>query len=164
MPAPLRIILNAEEHRTLSELRLALEVPQRTRDRAHMLRLNSQGWKVAEIAKCFECHEHTVRATIHRWEVKGLGGLWEKAGRGVSARWQEADLAFLENCLEQDPRTYNSTQLSKKLKEERKVSLSPDRLRRVLKKRAMSGSGPDILIEENKTLSKKQSNKLTLKP
>jgi transposase len=164
MPAPLRIVLNTEEERTLSELRVAREVPQRTRDRAHMLRLNSQGWKVAEIAKCFECHEHTVRATLHRWESRGLGGLWEKAGRGAPARWQASDLEFLEHCLEQDPRTYTSKQLSKKLKEERKVNLSPDRLRRVLKKRAMSGSAPAILTEENKTLSKKPSNKLTLKP
>jgi transposase len=164
MPAPLQIVLDTEAARTLSELRVASTVPQRTRDRAHMLRLNAQGWRVAQIAQCFECHEHTVRATIHRWESYGLGGLWERAGRGAPARWQEADLAFVERCLEQDPRTYNSAQLSKKLKEERKVSLSPARLRRVLKKRAMSGSVPAILIEANKTLSKKPSKKLTLKP
>jgi transposase len=127
MPAPLQIVLNPAEARTLSELRVAPGVPQRTRDRAHMLRLNSQGWKVAEIAQCFECHEHTVRATIHRWESRGLGGLWERAGRGAPTRWQEADLAFVESCLEKAPRTSNSAQLSKKLKEERKVSLSPDR-------------------------------------
>lgn len=163
MPAPLRIVLDTEADRTLSELRVAPEVPYRTRDRAHMLRLNSQGWTVAQIAKCFECHEHTVRATIHRWESRGLGGLWEKAGRGAPTRWKEADLAFLESCLEQDQRTYNSAQLSKKLEEERKVSLSPDRLRRVLKKRATCGSGLDIPTEANKTLSKKRSNKLTSK-
>ena len=164
MPSPLRIVLNTEEERTLSELRVAPEVPQRTRDRAHMLRLNSQGWKVAQIAECFECHEHTVRATIRRWESKGLSGLWEESGRGAPRHWQEADLVFLESCLEQDPRTYNSFQLTKKLKSERQVSLSPDRLRRVLKNRAMSGSVPAILTEENKTRTKKQSNKLTLKP
>jgi transposase len=101
MPAPLRIVLNPEEERTLSELRVATSVPQRTKDRAHMLRLNAQGWQVAQIARCFECHEHTVRATIHRWESKGLSGLWEKAGRGMRARWQASDLAFLETCLEQ---------------------------------------------------------------
>jgi transposase len=120
-----------------------------------MLRLNFQGWKVAEIAKCFECHEHTVRATIHRWETKGLSGLWKKAGRGAPARWQESNLVFLERCLEQDQRTYSSAQLCKKLEEERKVSLSPDRLHRVFKKRAMPGSVPDIPTEANKTLSKK---------
>jgi hypothetical protein len=45
MPAPVEIVLNPKEERTLSELRVAPEVPQRTRDRAHMLRLNAQGWK-----------------------------------------------------------------------------------------------------------------------
>jgi hypothetical protein len=42
MPAPVRIILTPEEDRTLTELRLAQSLPQRTRDRAHMLRLNDK--------------------------------------------------------------------------------------------------------------------------
>ena len=62
MPAPLQIKLTAEEERTLSELRVAQTVPQRTRDRAHMLRLNAQGWTVPAIAEIFNCHEHTVRS------------------------------------------------------------------------------------------------------
>jgi hypothetical protein len=46
MPAALRIILTQEEDQTLRELRLAQTVPQRTRDRAHILRLNpySASW------------------------------------------------------------------------------------------------------------------------
>jgi len=46
MPAPIQITLNPEEDRTLTELRVAQAVPQRTRDRAHVLRLNAQGWTV----------------------------------------------------------------------------------------------------------------------
>jgi transposase len=61
----------------LRELRVAATVPQRTRDRAHMLRLNHAGWNVPAIADMFGCHEHTVRATIRRWEGAGLSGLWE---------------------------------------------------------------------------------------
>jgi len=64
MPASIQIVLTDEEDRTLSELRVATTVPQRTRDRAHMLRLNAQGWTVPVIAEIFECHEHTVRATL----------------------------------------------------------------------------------------------------
>ena len=41
MPAPLRIILTQADDEMLSELRVATTVPQRTRDRAHMLRLNA---------------------------------------------------------------------------------------------------------------------------
>lgn len=135
MPAPLRIILTAEEDYTLSELRQAQSVPQRTRERAHMLRLNAQGWNVPAIAEIFECHPHTVRATLRRWEKRGLGGLWEAPGRGAKPKWQASDLEYLTECLEKEPRTYTSVQLAKKLKQERLVDLSSDRLRRLLKKK-----------------------------
>ncbi len=135
MPAPIRIVLTEEEDRTLLELRVATNVPQRTRDRAHMLRLNAQGWNSPAIAEIFECHEHTVRATIRRWQAEGLGGLWEAPGRGAERKWQETDLQFLEQCLELDGHTYNSLQLAQKLSQERQVKLSPDRLRHLLRKR-----------------------------
>ena len=43
MPTATYTVLTEEEDRTLLELRLAQTVPQRTRDRAHMVRLNAQG-------------------------------------------------------------------------------------------------------------------------
>lgn len=99
-----------------------------------MLRLNAQGWNTPAIAEIFECHEHTVRATIRRWQDWGLGGLWESPGRGAKRKWSEADLQYLEQCLEQEERTYNSLQLAQKLASERAVKLSPERLRHLLQK------------------------------
>ena len=96
MPAPLRIRLASEEDFTLSQLQVATLVPQRTRKRAHMLRLNAQGGTVGAIAEIFECHEHTVRATIRRWQQQGVGGLWEAPGRGTKRKWLEADMQYLE--------------------------------------------------------------------
>lgn len=154
MPAPIRIVLTEEEDRTLSELRVAPTVPQRTRDRAHMLRLNAQGWTIPAIAEIFECHEHTVRGTIRRWETDGLSGLWEAPGRGAKRKWQEADLQYLEQCLEQEPQTYNSAQLAQKLVQERQVHLSAERLRHILQKRAGDGNAPATVNEANKTQSK----------
>ena len=153
MPAPIRIVLTGEEDRTLLELRIANCVPQRTRERAHMLRLNAQGWTVPAIAGIFECHEHTVRATIRRWQTEGLGGLWEAPGRGAKAKWSEADMQYLEKCLELDGRTYNSHELALKLSQERNVKLSPDRLRHVLQKRGSGGNARGTVIEPNKILS-----------
>lgn len=161
MPAPLRIRLTAEEDFTLSELRVATTVAQRTRERAHMLRLNAQGWTVGAIAEIFECHEHTVRATIRRWQEQGLGGLWEASGRGTKRKWVEADMEYLEQCLEQQPRTYNSKQLATKLEQERQVSLSSDRIRRILQKRALNGNEHGIAIKQNKKLSTNNLNKLS---
>lgn len=159
MPAPIRIVLTEEEDRTLLELRVATSVPQRTRDRAHMLRLNAQGWNTPAIAEIFECHEHTVRATIRHWQSDGLGGLWEAPGRGAKAKWSEADMQYLEKCLELDGRTYNSHQLALKLSQERNVELSPDRLRHVLQKRGSGGSAHGTVSEKNKTLGTNNLNK-----
>ena len=75
MPAALRVVLTQTEDLTLEHLRQATTVPKRTRDRAHMIRLNSQGWTVREIGKIFLCHEHTVRATLKRWQTRGLIGM-----------------------------------------------------------------------------------------
>ena len=135
MGARLRIFLNREEDRTLLELRTATTVPQRVKDRASMLRLNNRGWYIEDIAVHFDCHQQTVREAINRWKNWGLGGLWEARGRGGKRRWQDKDLEYLEQSLENEQRTYNSKQLSQKLAIERQVQLSPDHLRRVLKKR-----------------------------
>ena len=161
MPAPIRIVLTEEEDRTLLELRVATSVPQRTRDRAHMLRLNAQGWNTPAIAEIFECHEHTLRATIRRWQADGLSGLWESPGRGAKRKWLETDLQYLEQCLEKEGRTYNSLQLAHKLSQERQVKLSPDRLRHLLQKRALSGNAHGTVIELSKILSSNYSNKLS---
>lgn len=154
MPTPIQLVVTEEEDRTRSELRVALTVPQRTRDRAHMLRLNAQGWTVPAIAEIFECHEHTVRSTIRRWQANGICGLWEAPGRGAKRKWQEADLQYLEQCLEQEERTYNSAQLAQKLVQERQVHLSAERLRHILQKRAGNGNAPAKATEASKTLNR----------
>ena len=138
MPAALKITLTPEQSETLRELRVANSVNHRVRDRAHMLLLNADDWSVASIADVFKCHEHTVRAALKRWEREGLYGLWEKGGRGQKPTWQPADLDYLEHCLEEDERTYNSRQLAAKLSAERDVHLSPDRIRKLLKKKGLS--------------------------
>ena len=108
-----------------------------------------------------KCHEHTVRATIRRWQDGGLGGLWEASGRGAKRKWSEADLQYLEQCLELEERTYNSLQLAHKLCQERQVKLSPDRLRHLWQKRAIRGNAHGTVIEPNKILSTNESNKLS---
>jgi transposase len=126
-----------------------------------MLRLNAQGWTVPAIAEIFNCHEHTVRATIGRWQTKGLGGLWEAPGRGAKRKWQETDMQYLEQCLTEDQRTYNSAQLAVKLEQDRAVQLSADRIRRILQKRGGDGSAPATRNSNSKTQNSSNSNKLT---
>jgi len=161
MPAPIRILLSEAEDLALSELRVNSSVPQRTRDRAHMVRLNAQGWNVPAIADIFTCHEHTVRATLRRWQTHGIAGLSDAPGRGIKARWSEADIQHLEQALEKEPRTYNSAQLAQKLEQDRQVKLSSDQLRRILKKRATGGSGLAIATSRSKTQMNEPLGRLT---
>ena len=135
MGARMRVFLTPAEERTLWELRTATTVIQRVKDRAEAVRLSHQGWYVEKIAAHLHWHISTVRTTLKRWQEGGLGGLWDASGRGKERTWTEEDIVYLETCLHNEKRTYNSTQLAEKLKRERGVSLSPDHLRQILKER-----------------------------
>ncbi|MGF1496264.1 MAG: helix-turn-helix domain-containing protein [Elainellaceae cyanobacterium] len=110
-------------------------MPQRVKDRAEAVRLSHQGMYVEKIATHFGWHVRTVCQTLHRWQQGGLGGLWDAPHLGAQKRWQPEDMEYLEECLRQESRTYNSRQLAQKLAEERGVHLSADHLRQVLQKR-----------------------------
>ena len=139
MPAPLRTILSETEDITLRELRVAHDVPRRTKLRAIALRLNAEGWNVPRIAEHLRQSQHTIRQTIRRWERGGRRGLWEASGRGEKARWREEDLEIVEQWLDEE-RRYTSRQLCQRLEQERGVKLGTKQLSRILKKRGGVGS------------------------
>ena len=150
MGARLRVFLTGEQDRSLLKLRTA-DVPQKVKDRAQVIRLNAHGWYVEKIAAHFNWTAQRVREVLHKWQKLGLEGLWELPGRGLKPKLTEVDIIFLEECLKKEPRTYNSRQLSEKLERDRSIKISPDRLRRVLKKRGSFGNGLGKAIKENKT-------------
>jgi len=134
MPAPLKITLTKEENKTLKELEVAQGVARRTKQRATALRLSASGVKVKAIAEYLEWAESTVRETIHRWNQKGLAGLWEAGGRGKKPSWTDRDWLAIEQWLS-EPRSYSANQLSQKLAAEREVHLGAEQIRRILKKK-----------------------------
>ena len=136
MPAPLRVNLNSEEDRTLRELSSANGVQVRIKQRALALRLNAHGWNVPRIAEYLDWSQKTVRETIGRWQQGGLGGLWERPGRGKKPSWQESDWQALEQWLS-EPRRYSARQLSERLATERGIELSAEQVRRLLKKKLL---------------------------
>ena len=79
--------------------------------------------------------------------------MWEAPGRGAKPRFQAEDLQYVQELLAQETRTYNSTQLVKKLKQERNIDLSSDRLRRLLKKKIIDGNVPAPVTRKNKIQS-----------
>lgn len=97
---------------------------------------------------------------------QGLGGFsvgsFPQKTRRITAcrkaKWKTEDLEYRENCLDHEQRTYNSTQLARKLKQERAVDLSSDRSLKNLQKKDIVGrlkhsginSKPMKLIEEDR--------------
>lgn len=150
MGARLRVFLTQKQDKTLFNLRTK-DVPQKVKDRAEVIRLNAHGWYVEKIAAHFGWASQTVRSVLHKWEEFGIESLWEKPGRGGKAKWKEEDIEFLSEYLTKEPHTYNSFQLADKLEKERSIKLSPDRLRRLLKKRGAFGKELIQVIKKNKT-------------
>lgn len=134
MGARLRVFLTIEENEKLRELRTA-QVPQKVKDRAEMLRLNAAGWYVEKIAAYFNCHPQTVRLVLKKWEKEGIEGLWELPGRGAKPKLTESDIEYLEKCVVDEARTYNSKQLAEKIEQERSKKVSKSTIRRAIKKK-----------------------------
>ena len=159
MPARLKIRLTELEYQKLLELRHNPKLPEKTRKRAEVLCLNAKGWTVNQIADWIGQAANTVRKTIHLWVIKGDEGLWDAPPRGRRRTWQEADIKYLEDCCELEERRYNIKQLSHLLKKERSLELSPERIRKILKKRAENGKEQKQLREFTHSPSKKKPRK-----
>ncbi len=141
MPAPLKITLSESEDLTLRELSIANNIPRRTKSRAIAVRLNNQGWSVAQISLHLGWANQTVRVAISRWKKSGLRGLWDLPRSGRQRKWSEEDWQLMEKWL-RESRGYTSKQLAKKWSVERDVKLGSEQIRRILKKK--------LAMEENK--------------
>ncbi len=149
---PLRVFLTKNQEKTLFELSRAEGVPQRTRDRASALRLSSMGWKIEKIAVYLKWSIPTVRGTIHRWKKLGLIGLWDAPRQGRKRKWMPEALEEIERKLDTEPRTYNSHQLVRFLRNEKNINLSERHLRRILKKKDIGGKELENLSKGSKIL------------
>jgi transposase len=67
--------LTPEEHTTITRLRQSRTEAARTVERARIIGLASQGWRVPAIAAELRLHEQTVRTWLTRFNAAGLDGL-----------------------------------------------------------------------------------------
>jgi len=136
---PLRIALSPAERAELERRLRARTTERRVHDRLAMVRAVADGATVPQAARALGCHPQTVRQAVKRFLAEGFAGLADRPRPGRPPRLSEADLAALEARLDADAaggaRTWTLPQLAGWLAEERGVTLSPDRLGAVLKRR-----------------------------
>lgn len=130
----LRVFLTSEQERTLFELSKAPSLPQRTKDRASVIRLSAMGWKVEKIAIYLKWSNSTVRTAIHRWKNRGLIGLWDAPRSGRKRKWQPENIEEITEKLDKEQRTYNSRQVLEILATENQVHLAEKAQKRLIEK------------------------------
>ena len=128
----LSITLAPEDRLALERLRHQAKTPIAVRARCQMLLLSADGWSPPKIAAHLTYHPHTVRATLRRFEERGVAGLTpELPGPPPDAARREQVTAALTRRLDQE-RTWTAAQLAAALGEEG-IALSTRQTRRYLR-------------------------------
>ena len=133
MPAALKITLTKLRKPNLTRVRGLKNSTSTNKTQSNRIASQFKGMEsqsdafgyASQIADYLECAESTVRQTIHRWNKRGLGGLWEAKGRGRKPRWTKEDWQVLEQWLN-EPHSSSARQLSQRLAKERQVSLGAE--------------------------------------
>jgi len=107
----------------------------RTRDRLEMVRLADAGWSIPRIARHLGPHEQTVRRHLKGFLAHGFAALPDRPRPGRPPRVTEADLRAVEVLLDAGGRTWTTRQLVAWLAVQRGVTVHPDHLRRLLRRR-----------------------------
>ncbi len=132
MQPPLRIDLTPAQRTELDRRLRARTTERRLHDRLRMIQLVADGATVPAAARVLGHHHQTVRKFVTRFRAEGFAGLADRPRAGRPGRVGEADLLALEARLDADAqtgaRTWTLPQLVGWLAEERAVTISPDRL------------------------------------
>lgn len=107
----------------------------RLRQRAHILLLSDKGFSITELSHVTDLDRDTISLTLDCWEESGLGGLYDKPGRGRKPIYTEQEQALIAEKLEQAPRQIKKIRAD--IANETGKSASIDTLKRVVKRQGM---------------------------
>jgi transposase len=97
--------LTGEEQETIRRLAHARTAPARVVERAQIIALASQGWRVPAIAGEVHLHEQTVRAWLKRFNAAGLAGLDDAPRPGRPATYTPEQVGTVIAMALTDPQT-----------------------------------------------------------
>lgn len=106
-----------------------------TRERLEMVRLAGAGWNIPKIARYLGRQEATVRKYIKGFLAEGFDALPDQPRSGRPRKVTEEHLQAMERLIDDSERTFTRDQLARWLGQEHRVTISADRVGRLLKKR-----------------------------
>ena len=140
--------LSPEELKPLQDLMKKSPV-FRIRQRAHAILLSAKGYKIHLLADIFAVDRDTISQWITQWESRRIAGLAdrEKPGRPPKLSPQEEEQAF--KIILTTPQQVKTA--IPKIYEQFAKEVSPDWIKRLLKKRRISGKESVTPVVHNAT-------------
>ena len=99
--------MTPEEHTTITHLRQSRTEAARTVERARIIWLASQGWRVPAIAAELRLTERTVRLWLKRFNAAGLAGLRDAPRPGCPPTYSREDVGEVVATALTNPRSLN---------------------------------------------------------
>jgi len=147
--------LTPETLNILTRIYQSSNFPQ-VRTRALCIKLSNQGYTINELIKIFNVSRNTIYNWFNNWEKFALAGLYNNLGRGRKNILNEAQVTKIKEWVEAEPKNLNN--VKNKIKEEWKITISKDTIKRTLKKQKMKwkrlrrvpGKKPEPKLYEHK--------------
>lgn len=122
--------LTAEQREELDQLMKT--APEHIRKRAHAVILSSRKFSLDQIAHIYEVDRDTVSLWLDYWDQAGTPGLFDESGRGRKPILNDKEQKQAINIVAKEPRS--SRQGLSKIEAKTGKKISPDTLKRILKK------------------------------
>jgi transposase len=132
MPPSRYVRLTEEEDARLREIEQNPYLKPKVRLRAQVLRLSHRGSNMRTIAAYTARSEQSVGRDLDRWEERGFEGLADGTAPGNPPRITGEAVAFMQEKLSEEDRTWNAGQLAEALKENMGVEVTPEAVRQRL--------------------------------
>lgn len=146
MARPPRVYCLTATQRTQLRARLHQHwLAPRTRIRLECVQLADRGWTAQQIAEYVGVCEHTVRRALRRFAAGGLDALADPPRSGRPPKLSGTDLDAVERLLRRAARrgeAWTARQLAGWLASTRGVTISPGRLRTLLRQRGCCWTRP----------------------
>lgn len=138
MPKVYRVTLTDAQREELKRRTHEPGVKPRTRDRLEMIRLSEAGWSIPRIAPHLGVSESCVRRWIKRFLEGGFDALPDQPHVGQSSSLTPTMLQAIRAEVEKGERAWSAGQIAEWTLEQFGVRLSPNWLRRLLKRARLS--------------------------
>ena len=121
------------------------------RNRCHCLLLSHQGYEISQLSEIFQVSRLSIYKWFNVWEQAGIAGLMNRPGQGRKPKLSLDNSEHVEATEKLVEDNYHDVERIRiELEERFDLSLSPDTVKRYLKKITSDGAAFDAVLKKDK--------------